>query len=176
MAYHNNLRSMSIEAIDEYLAIAEYCVSTPKTNGGIYGYPSVLLLFCVIDALSIYIGYPANTLREVKTIFPKLTQRQIEQLACWYRHLLAHQAFIMPGTQISDEPTGDPIEFNSDAEPTHIRVVQLCRFVRRWWEAFDKGRISPRFNQRQAPKTPVPTTISSLPGISGCNNVMTAKP
>ena len=42
---------MSIEAIDEYLAIAEHCVSMHKANGGIYGYPAVLLLFCVIDAL-----------------------------------------------------------------------------------------------------------------------------
>ena len=37
MAVHTNLRSMSIEAIEEYLAIAEHWVSTSKTNGGLYG-------------------------------------------------------------------------------------------------------------------------------------------
>jgi hypothetical protein len=175
MATHNNLRSMSIEAIDEYLAIAEVCTTTPKGNGGIYGYPCVLLLFCIIDALSICAGHPKNTLREIKTMFPNLTQRQIEQLARWYRNLPAHQAIIMPGTQISNEPTGDAIEFNSDAEPTHIRVIPLCHFVRSWWEAFDKNRINPKIIQHQAPKTPIATTISPLPGISGCNNVTTAK-
>ena len=33
---------MSQEAIEEYLAIAHYCVTTAKANGGVYGYP----LFC----------------------------------------------------------------------------------------------------------------------------------
>lgn len=42
---------MAIEAIDEYLAIAEYCVTTSKPGGGAYGFPAVLLLFAVVDAL-----------------------------------------------------------------------------------------------------------------------------
>lgn len=45
---------MAIEAIEEYLAIAEHCVTSDKGNGGIYGYPAVLLLLCVVDALSNY--------------------------------------------------------------------------------------------------------------------------
>ena len=44
MAAHSDARSMSMEAIDEYLAIAEHCISTRKTNGDVYGYPFILLL------------------------------------------------------------------------------------------------------------------------------------
>jgi hypothetical protein len=164
---------MSIEAIEESLAIAEHCISTRKPNGGLYGYPAVLLLFCIIDALSNYLGHTKNTLRGLQFIFPALSELQIGSLKNWYRNLLAHQAMIMPGTQLSDEPDGMPIEFNSDGEPTHIRVLPLHRAVKRWWEAFDKGRINPKFEPNQAPKTSIPTstspptTSSPLPGTSG---------
>jgi hypothetical protein len=167
MAVHNDLRSMSIEAIDEHLTIAEYCISTRKTNRGLYGHPAIVLLFCVIDALSNYAGHPKNTLRGIESIFPGLTEEQIKNLKNWYRNLPAHQAIIMPGTQISDDPNGTPIEFNSDGEPTHIRVIPFYQAVKGGWETFEKSRINPKFEQNQAPKTPVPSTISPLPGITG---------
>jgi hypothetical protein len=166
---------MSVEAIEEYLAIAEHCISTRKTNGGLYGYPSVLLLFCIIDALSNYVGHPKNTLRGIRSIFPGLTKKQIQDLKNWYRNLPAHQAIIMPGTQLSAEPTGTPIEFGPDGEPTHIRVIPFYQLVRRGWDAFDKNRINPKVDPKQAPKKPVPTPGPPLPGISGCY-VTTAKP
>jgi len=56
MAIHTDLPSMSQEAIEEYLAIAHYCVTTAKANGGVYGYPAVLLLFSIVDALSNHAG------------------------------------------------------------------------------------------------------------------------
>jgi hypothetical protein len=34
-----------------------------KANGGVYGYPAVLLLCCIIDALRNYVGFAKNTLR-----------------------------------------------------------------------------------------------------------------
>ena len=175
MAAHSNPRSMSIEAIDEYLAIAEHCISTRKTNGGVYGYPAVLLLFCIIDALGNYVGHAKNTLRGIQSIFPDLSEEQIKHLKNWYRNQPAHQAIIMPGTQLSDDPIGTAIEFDSDGEPTHIRVIPLYRAVKSGWEAFDKSTINPTFEQNQAPKTPVLTTHSALPGVSGCY-VTTVKP
>lgn len=175
MAVHTNLRSMSIEAIEEYLAIAEHCVSTSKTNGGLYGYPSILLLFCVIDVLSNYVGHPKNTLRGIKSIIPDLTDKQIQDLKDWYRNLPAHQAIIMPGTQLSAEPSGAPIEFGPNGEPTHIRIIPFCQLVKRGWEAFDKRRINPKFEQRRIPKQPVDTPGSPLSGNSRCY-VTTVKP
>jgi hypothetical protein len=166
MATHNKLQSMSVEAINEYLAIAEHCVSTRKMDGGVYGYPSILLLFCIIDAVSNYVGRPKNTLLGIQSIFPELTEKQISDLKKWYRNLLTHQAIIMPGTQLSDDREGTPIEFGLGGEPTHIRVIPFCRVVKRWWETFDKSLIDPKFDPKQAPKKPVPTT-TSLPGILG---------
>jgi len=77
MAIHSDLRSMSVEAIEEYLAIAKHCVSTRKSNGGLYGYPAVLLLCCIIDPLGNYGGYAKNTLRGARFIVPDLTESSI---------------------------------------------------------------------------------------------------
>jgi hypothetical protein len=155
MALHRELRTMPIEAIDEYLALVEYGTTARKADGGIYGYPSVLLLFSVIDALSNYAGHTENTLRELQSIFPGLTKKQVQDLKRWYRNLPSHQAIVMPGTVLSPEETGTPIECNSAGEPTLIRVIPLYRTVKGWWETFDKSRISPKFQKGQAPKNPI---------------------
>lgn len=153
---------MSIEVIEEYLSVAEYCVTTQKSKGGLHGYPALVLLFSVIDALSNYAGHPEHSFGELQFIFRKLTGDQIKNLRNWYRNLPAHQAIIMPGTQLSAEP-GQAIEFGPSGEPTHIRVIGFYEAVKNWWTSFDKSSINPKFEQAQAPKNPiVPTMASSL--------------
>ena len=100
MAVHNDLPPMAREAIEEYLTIANYCVTTRKPNNGVYGYPAVLLLFSVVDALSNYAGHPKNSFLAMKGVVPSLSDEQIKKLAAWYRHLPAHQAIILPGTAV----------------------------------------------------------------------------
>ena len=51
MAIHLKASSLAIEAIEEYLTIAEYCIAAKKDDGGIYGYPATLLLFCVVNVM-----------------------------------------------------------------------------------------------------------------------------
>jgi hypothetical protein len=87
MAIHNDLPSMAREAIEEYLAVANYCVTARKPDGGVYGYPAVLLLFSVVDALSNYAGHPAHSFLAMKDVVPSLSEKQIKKLADWYRHL-----------------------------------------------------------------------------------------
>lgn len=147
MAVHLHPKTMCIEAIDEYLAIAEHCITTRKHNeGGIYGYPAVLLLFCVIDAVSNYIGSQHSFVWS-KTLF-NLSSSQVKDLKEWDRHLLAHQAIIMPGTRLSTEP-GDPFEFGPDGIPLHIRVIPLFRAVKNGWIDFDKSRVNPTYDQKK---------------------------
>ena len=165
MALHGDLRSMSVEGIEEYLAIAEHCTTTRKANGGIYGFPAVLLLFCVVDALSVNSGARPHSLEKIACVVPGLSQWQIKNLRRWYRDLLAHQAVIAPGTVLSDAD-GAAIEFNSSGEPTHIRVISFYRAVRSMWESFRQSTINPAVHTLKLPKTPMVTT--NAPGITGC--------
>jgi len=124
---------------------------TAKPTGGVYGYPAVLLLCCVVDALSNYAGHPQNSLGELQSIL-SVTSKQVKDFKNWYRNLLAHQAIIMPGTQLSPESIGGVIEFGSTGEPTIIRVIPFYQAVKTWWNGFDKASIKPKFQQEQAPK------------------------
>ena len=81
MAVHNDLPPMAREAIEEYLTIANYCVTTRKPNNGVYGYPAVLLLFSVVDALSNYAGHPAERIKEAALGFERADNTRIEQRA-----------------------------------------------------------------------------------------------
>jgi hypothetical protein len=88
------------------------------------------LLLCIIDALSNSADHDRHTLRGIGNIFPGLTEEQIRNLKNWYRNLLAHQAMIMPGMQLSDERTGNPNEFGSNEESTHLQVIPLYEEVK----------------------------------------------
>lgn len=54
MAYHADPTHMVVEAIDEYLLMAEYGMKYQKPGGGILGYPTAFLLLSVIDILGSY--------------------------------------------------------------------------------------------------------------------------
>lgn len=145
---------MSCEVIEEYLAVAHFSITSRKPNGGAYGYPAILLLFCIVDAFSNYAGYPENSFRVLKDMFPDLglSNEQAKRLAEWYRHLPAHQAILMPGTVISVDLPGNAIELNAEGEPTHIRLLQFWEAVNAYWPQA-KLKDAPSFHPQKAPKS-----------------------
>jgi hypothetical protein len=155
MAIHEmNAASMAIEAIEEHLAIAEYCVNTVKPGSdGVYGFTAVLLLFSVVDALSNFLGCPKHSLGALKEFEPKLSDGQVQRLRKWFRNPSSHQAMIMPGTKLTLEE-GDPFEF-SGTEPSHIRVRPFYRLIRNAWTKFDRNKITSKFHPKKLPQTPV---------------------
>jgi hypothetical protein len=156
MAIHQNVGSMATEAINEYLAVAEHCVTTEKPGGGggVYGFPAVLLLFSVVDAFSEYLGCPRHSFGALKKMDPQLTDPQVRSLGRWFRNPASHQAMIMPGTMLSlDE--GSPFEFTGN-EPSHIRVRPFCRLVSEFWKQFDRSKITAQFHPQELPRNPVP--------------------
>jgi hypothetical protein len=56
MALHTSFETMAIEAIDEYLTASENGLTFEKVGGGSLGYPATLLLFCVTNALGVYLA------------------------------------------------------------------------------------------------------------------------
>ena len=51
MTVWNDRTDLSGEVVEEYLLAAEICLNTMKPGGGVLGYPAVLLLLCVVDAI-----------------------------------------------------------------------------------------------------------------------------
>lgn len=55
MAIHPNLSSMLKESLNEITDIARHSVQTIKANGGVYGFPSAMLLFSFIDTIGSFL-------------------------------------------------------------------------------------------------------------------------
>ena len=74
------------------------------------------MLFCVVEALGNYLvkeGNPFQVLNDQLFGF-SLQPHQVQKLAKWYRHLLAHAAMIAPGTYLTNEADGHLFEFVRD--------------------------------------------------------------
>jgi hypothetical protein len=143
MAYHEDPARMVIEAIDEYLLMAEYGINFSKLGGGILGYPTALLLLSVIDILGSY-SVPTKehflVLRQPCFDLP-LTVPQIKHIEHWYRNLLAHNGFIALGTVLRPDESGDPFTLDAHGEPTVLRVKPLFRACNQAWERFDRSLL-----------------------------------
>jgi hypothetical protein len=169
MAIHRNLTDLSAEAIDQYIELARLGLESENSERNCLGYPSTLLLFCVIDALSNHLDYPEHSFGALShQIFGmRLTAAEIKRLKVFYRNPLAHNGMIAPGTILTNEAEGDAIE-TANGEPIKIRTKALLRSVQNAWSAFDKDRLKPR--RLPVPLTPSPIgLLSSVIGTSGCS-------
>lgn len=180
MALHADSTSLSAEVIDEYLTTVEGCLGHRKPDGGCLGYPSVLLLFCTVEALGNYLAPKNHPFRVLNhpSFGLNLRHDQIDKLVTWYRHLLAHAALIAPGTYITPEADGAPFEFLPGGEPSKIRVIPFYKMVKAGWAAFNKSLLKPESqlaqkHYRAAPMNLTGSTAVSI-AASGSNYVPTA--
>jgi hypothetical protein len=151
MAIHQELASLSSEAIDEYIRASELCLGFRKVDGGCLGYPATLLLFCVVDAIGRYLAVDkGNKIPKGEPFFVlnhpcfglTLTTDQVKLLEWWYRNGLAHNAALPPGTCLTGED-GAPFDFAANGDPVKIRVFSFHRLVKQTWERFDRSMIVP---------------------------------
>jgi hypothetical protein len=180
MALHPNSASLSAEVIDEYLTTVENCLAYRKPDGGCLGYPSVLLLFCTVEALGNYLGPKKHPFRVLncRSFGLALQPGQIEKLIVWYRHLSAHAGMIAPGTYITPDADGDPFEFLPDGEPFKIRVIPFYKMVKAAWDAFDKRLLKPesQLAQKHYRATPVDLTGSTAMPAASSGSSYVPKP
>ena len=92
-----------------------------------------------VEALGNYLSHNKKPLEVLNhPLFGKsYSAKKIENLVCWYRHLLAHAAIIAPGILLTPEPEGEPFDFEGE-EPIRLPVIPFHRMVRDAWRAFDK--------------------------------------
>lgn len=175
MAIHSNSAELSAEAIDEFIEHARMGLAYRKEDGGCLGYSSTLLMFCVIDAFSNHLGFPVHSFGALNhEIFGlNLDEDQIENLKVWYRHSLAHNGMIAPGTILTPEPEGVPIGL-VNGEQVLIRVIPLFHLIERAWQRFDKTTLKPRNSKR--PKTPVDFSGSIAFPVASSGSPVVYKP
>jgi hypothetical protein len=161
MAIHPNTSSLTVEVIEEYLDIVNLCIATKKQNGGIYGYSTTLLLFCVINALgsSLIAGKEPFRVLKQAPFNCQLNDHQIKWLEQWYRNLLDHNGMIAPGICLSPDNDGAPFAFCSE-EPVLIRVKPFYSLVRCAWEQVDKVKLNSNLKSGTNPEINNPILLS----------------
>jgi len=155
MALHGNMASMAREAIEEYLQTSQICLDFRKSDGGCLGYPSTLLLLCIINAFGTYLAGETVEIEGKSQNITKhepfrvlnhrlfnlgLTHRQIKLIEKSYRNRLTHNAIIERGSVIV--PAGGEPPFIFYKGLIVIQLGSLHRNVSQAWARFPKGRIA----------------------------------
>ena len=165
MAIHDNLKNLSVEVIDEYLIAAKACLDARKADGGVLGYPAMLLLLCVTDAIGHSLTKKGGDTRLGVLKSPlfglnNLTDTQLKHLKSWYRNLLTHKAQIAPGVCLTPESQGRPFDFDRTGALTLIRVPVFYDLVKSAWE-----RHKDVFNPSAPDPRGLPDLSAQAPGF-----------
>jgi len=165
MAIHDSLSKLACEAIDEFLVTSRMCLDFRKSDGGCLGYPSILLLLCVTNALGSYLKGESVTINKSSQKITKgepfrvlnhdcfdlrLSHDQIKLVEDSYRNRLAHNAIIEAGSFLLPSDDDPPFVFQS--KQVGIRVFSFHRCVSHAWDQFPKERIQTWEKQRQNSK------------------------
>lgn len=143
MAIHTSTHNLIHEALTEYLAIAEHCISTGKPTGGCYGFPTALLCFTIADAIgSFYRGNTSFTInidKKTRTIDgdgfkhyfilnsdyygQSLSEKEIKSLYEYYRCLLVHNAALAPNCVLDiGKETDPPFRRHTSQRIDHVNL------------------------------------------------------
>lgn len=146
---------MAIEAIDEYLQASQDCLNFAKRDDGVLGYPATLLLFCVANALGVYLAGESVTIdgrsQKIRKNEPfrvfnhscfgfALSDLQIKRLEKVYRNALAHNAIIDLGAILVAHVDGPVFRFRANGN-VRINLQSFHKVVAEAWRQFPKERI-----------------------------------
>ncbi len=154
MAIHDNLSSLAQEAIEEYLTTTEFCLGHKKQDGGCLGYPSALLMLCLINAFGCFLrnesvvidsrtqritkGEPFRVLNH-QLFNCGLSNEQIKAVEHRYRNLLSHNAMLAPNSWLVPGSGQRALSFSD--KTVVIDVHKLYNLVKTAWQQLDKAKI-----------------------------------
>jgi hypothetical protein len=175
MALHASFYTMAIDGINEYLEASENCLNFAKRDDGVLGFPATLLLFCITNALGVYMagetvtisGRPQRiTAKEPFRVFNhelfdlRLEHAQIKHLEKAYRNALAHTAIIDLGASMVAHVDGPVFIFRPQGG-VRINLASFQKYVAAAWSRFPKERIKSWADQHYALRRKHP--LSQLP-------------
>jgi hypothetical protein len=111
------------EALRESLEVAEYCIQFDKQRdsrwpgqSGCYGYPSAILLLCIVDSMGTLIegggddvGKHFQILNNPEFYNLQFTGKELKLLEKEYRNKLTHNAYMRPGIMLNIGKKSDPV-------------------------------------------------------------------
>ncbi len=114
MAIHRNTNSMIKEALKEMIEVSEYCINFDKSKdfrwpnqAGCYGYPSAILLLCIVDSVGTLIekggddiGKHFQILNNPEYYNLKLSEVELRLIEKEYRNRLTHNSHMPPGMML----------------------------------------------------------------------------
>jgi len=140
MSIVTNARDLSIEIIDEYLQAARACLETHKPDGGLLGYPAMLLLLCATDAMSHGQSQRSKPYTQLDVLNDPplslgLTKPQLGNLLKWFRDGLCHLALMVRNVTLLPDRNGLPFEFSRSDALVGVRVPVFFESVASAWNA-----------------------------------------
>jgi hypothetical protein len=179
MAKEKSPQEQAIGVIDEYLTAAGICINTAKADGGILGYPAVLLLLCATDAIGHGVLPDNGNFTRLDVLAdalfgPALNSDQATKVKNWYRHLLAHTGTMAIGVHLEPDVQGQPFDFDTTGAPILIRIGKLHEIVSGAWARVNKATFRPSVAHHAPPKPTDlrPDFVSSFsPAASGVVSV-----
>jgi hypothetical protein len=175
MALHASFYTMAIDGIDEYLQASQDCLDFAKRDDGVLGFPATLLLFCITNALGVYMAGESVTIagraqritvKEPFRIFNhelfglRLDHAQIKHLEKAYRDALAHTAIIDLGASMVAHVDGPVFIFRPHGS-VRINLASFQKCVAAAWSRFPRERIKLWADQHHAFRRKHP--LSQLP-------------
>ena len=105
MPIHLSKESMKFESMIEMIKVAQYCINFNKKKDwgydGCYGYPAVILLLALVDAIGAHIIGGGDDMKKHFQILNdpewfdlKLSQEELEALRKGLRSRLVHQSYM----------------------------------------------------------------------------------
>jgi hypothetical protein len=159
------LKAHTCAVVDEYLAVARWCVNTDRGGGAVWGYPAALLLFSATDAIGRGLlrankGSAArlDVLARPPFNLP-LNAAQIALLRRAHRNPLTHNAQLGMGAVLGPDRVGPPFEFQPGGI-VYVRLPMFCDVLERGW-ASCRGTFAPPHGDKRQGRA-VPTGVLRL--------------
>jgi hypothetical protein len=140
-----------IESVNQCLDMIEWGLSRQTPDGGIYGYPSMILLISILDAITLNLPKSERKKLNIDDMdlgilaYPDadfgIPRDQIRNLWSWYRNKLVHMNLIVKNASLKGEENANPFEFSPNGDLSAVYVPTLYRRVKTFWDSFDKSKF-----------------------------------
>jgi len=173
MTIYIDPKDQFIENVNQCLDIVQLSLDRWTADGkGIHGYPAMILLMSVIDAMGHNIPEAKRQTLGIDMDFGILAypgsdfgipRNQIRNLWKWYRNKLMHMGLMAKGASLRGESHDKPFEFAPNGQLNEVFVRPLYVKIRKFWDGIDRDLFdSPKVSGPSIPADLLNSTMLSM--------------